>query len=323
MFNVYIIGAGQIGSRHLQALKKVRISLNITVIDPSEQSLSTARKRYEETPAGICSHTLNYLRKIPGGQNINLAIIATTSNIRAKVIRDILKKNQISYFILEKLLFDKKRDYGVIEKVFSRFKIKAWVNCPLRIRPIYKKIKDELANKDISLRITGSQWGLATNAIHHLDFISYLTGDTNYSVNTRFLDKKTIPSKRKGFLELNGTLYVNFKNGSKCEFTNYASGNAPRLIELSDKDTRYIIQESNNKAWASNAKDGWKWKEISFKNPLVSETTTTAVESIINNGNCPFTPYKESAKIHLLLLESLLMFLNKRSQKKYDNYPFT
>src|SRR3990167_7964952 len=102
MFNVYIIGAGQIGSRHLQALKKVRISLNITVIDPSEQSLSTARKRYEETPAGICSHTLNYLRKIPGGQNINLAIIATTSNIRAKVIRDILKKNQISYFILEK-----------------------------------------------------------------------------------------------------------------------------------------------------------------------------------------------------------------------------
>ena len=46
MKKVFIIGAGQLGSRHLQALKYVKEALDISVIDPREESLSTAKERY-------------------------------------------------------------------------------------------------------------------------------------------------------------------------------------------------------------------------------------------------------------------------------------
>lgn len=322
MFTVFIIGAGQIGSRHLQALKAVSLPLDITVIDPSRESLVIAKKRYEEMPTGTHAHTVNYLRDISDGQNIDLAIIATTSSIRAKAIRNLLKKTRVHYFILEKLLFDKKSDYQRLKKTLNKLKIKTWVNCPMRIRPFYTKIKEALFNQKMAFRLTGGQWGLATNAIHYLDFVSYVTGNTDFTIDTSRLDKKIGPAKRKGFLELTGTLSADFSNGSHCELTNYPTGNAPWLIEIFHQDRRDLIQGLDG-AWSSHAESQWKWKKRAFKTPLVSETTTTIVEDILKNGHCALTPYQESVKIHLALLEPLRLFLNKNSDKKYNYYPFT
>lgn len=323
MFNVYIIGAGQLGSRHLQALKKVKFPLSITVVDPSKQSLTTAKQRYGEISKGKYCHEIRYVQKIDTGQKIDLVIVATTSDVRARVVKSVLKNNLVRYFVLEKILFDKKNDYRSIEKIFTKLKIKAWINCPRRVRPIFKKIKKELTDRVISFRGTGSQWGLACNAVQFLDLVSYLIGNNDYIIDTHRLDKKTSLSKRKGFLEVSGTIYANFKNGSYCELTSYVSGNSPIFIEIFSQDIRYIIRESEGKCWTSNAKNNWQWKETSFNTPLVSETTTVAVESILSNGDCPLTPYKESAKTHISLLEPLRKFLNKNSEKKYEYYPFT
>jgi predicted dehydrogenase len=323
MNNVTIIGAGQLGSRHLQALKSVKFPLNISVIDPSQKSLATAEQRYDEMPKGKHNYKVKYLQEISSGQNIDLVIVATTSDVRARVIKNFLKNNQARYFILEKILFDKHSDYRAIEDLFSGSKIKGWVNLPRRVSPTYKNIKEELNGRAISLRGTGSQWGLACNAVHILDLISYLTGDSDYTIGVHGLDKEISLSKRKGFLEVNGTLCANFKNGSYCELSSHVSGKAPFLMEIFNENARYIIRESEGKYWTSGAKNGWRWEEISFKNPLVSETTTVAVEDILANGSCSLTPYKESAKIHISLLEPLRNFLNKNSGKKYEYYPFT
>ena len=43
--HIAIIGAGQIGSRHLQGLTKIKQSINITVIDPNPAALKMAKKR--------------------------------------------------------------------------------------------------------------------------------------------------------------------------------------------------------------------------------------------------------------------------------------
>lgn len=307
----------------MQALKSVRMPLDITVVDPSEQSLAVAKQRYEEMPQGKFRHAVKYLQKINAGGSVDLIIVATTSNVRAKAIKDVLKNNQVRYFILEKILFDKKNDYRAIQNIFSRSKIKAWVNCARRARPLYEKIKRELNGEVISFRGTGSKWGLACNAVQFLDLVSYLLGNHDYDIDTYGLDKEVSLSKRKGFLEINGTFYANFKNGSRCELTSYASGNTPFLIEIFNKNARYIIREPEGKYWSSSAKNNWRWEEVSFKTPLVSETTTMVVENILKNGKCSLTPYKESREIHLSLLEPLKKFLNKYSPNKHENYPFT
>ena len=48
MYNIAIIGAGQLGSRHLQGLKLAKLPIKIQVVDSSAESLAVAKSRYEE-----------------------------------------------------------------------------------------------------------------------------------------------------------------------------------------------------------------------------------------------------------------------------------
>lgn len=45
MKNIAIIGAGQLGSRHLQALAQVNADVILHIVDPSEQSLEVSKQR--------------------------------------------------------------------------------------------------------------------------------------------------------------------------------------------------------------------------------------------------------------------------------------
>jgi ornithine cyclodeaminase/alanine dehydrogenase-like protein (mu-crystallin family) len=47
MRQLVIVGAGNIGSRHLQALKLVKTPLKIHVIDPSMNALKISKERYD------------------------------------------------------------------------------------------------------------------------------------------------------------------------------------------------------------------------------------------------------------------------------------
>ena len=50
MHQIAIIGAGQLGSRHLQGLAKLQLPCQVHVVDPSPKSLEVARQRFAETP---------------------------------------------------------------------------------------------------------------------------------------------------------------------------------------------------------------------------------------------------------------------------------
>ena len=47
MKKIFIIGSGELGSRHLQSLKNIKTSLEIYIIDPSNKSLKIAQERYD------------------------------------------------------------------------------------------------------------------------------------------------------------------------------------------------------------------------------------------------------------------------------------
>ena len=91
MVNVAIIGAGQLGSRHLQGLARVETPLAIHLLDPSESSLALARSRYDEV-AGVASpHRLHLCREatqLP--DQLDVAISATTAHHRLSSLRQVL-----------------------------------------------------------------------------------------------------------------------------------------------------------------------------------------------------------------------------------------
>ncbi len=321
MKNICIIGAGNIGSRHLQGLKNVTIPLNIEVVDPSVESLNISRQRYDQISTST-NHKVSFLQNINKiSKNIDLAIIATNSNVRRNITENLLSTSSVKYLILEKILFQKREDYLEIEKLLKKKGCKTWVNFSMRTMPFYYDLKHQL-NEKIHMIVSGSQYGLITNTIHYIDYIAFLTNCYDFTVETKGLDNSLIESKRSGFLELNGSLNVFFKDGSMGTFTCYPNGDTPYIIEVLSKTYRCISKESERKAYISSAKSKWNWEETDTDIPHQSDMSNLVAEEILKTGKSILTPYDQASKLHLQLLESLLKFISS-AKKKYDIYPFT
>ncbi len=48
MYKIALIGAGQLGSRHLQALAKINLEISIEVVEPNTQASEVAKQRFNE-----------------------------------------------------------------------------------------------------------------------------------------------------------------------------------------------------------------------------------------------------------------------------------
>lgn len=323
MNTLCIIGAGQLGSRHLQALKMVLQPLHITIVDPSEESLKRAEERYQ-LATGSAHHQLRYVKTLGDtAQSFDLVIIATTSNYRREVVEKLFETCSVKSMILEKILFQRYEDYQKVEQLLEKNHCQAWVNCSMRAMTFYAELPKKIQSGPLTYLVTGSQYGLITNIIHYIDHIAYLTGCYDYEVITGALDPTPIDSKRPGFLELNGTLSVHFKDGSHGTFTCFPDGEIPFLVEIHAKEYRCIVRENERKAWESSQKNNWQWQEVNAEIPFQSQMTATLTENILKTGACPLIPYKKAAQLHLTLLEALRAFLNTSSGKKFDYYPFT
>jgi siroheme synthase (precorrin-2 oxidase/ferrochelatase) len=109
--NLLVIGAGQLGSRHLQALKTLPYACQITVVDPSAQSLKVAEARYNEVQTEV-SHEAKFLETLPTQkQNYDFAILACSAKPRRQALEKLLKEHSVSNLLLEKILYDRHQDY--------------------------------------------------------------------------------------------------------------------------------------------------------------------------------------------------------------------
>ncbi|MDO8573459.1 MAG: Gfo/Idh/MocA family oxidoreductase [Candidatus Daviesbacteria bacterium] len=321
MKSICIIGAGNIGSRHLQGIKKVKFPLSIEVVDPSIKSIKVARERYNEVLSSTI-HKISYLKNLDEvSKEIDLAIIATSSDIRRKVTEKLLATSSVKFLLLEKILFQKKEDYRAIGELLKKKGCKAWVNFSMRTMPFYHNLKGKLKG-NIQMAVSGSQYGLITNIIHYVDYISFLTNCNNFKISTSGLDSQPIASKRQGFLELNGTLDVYFENGSNGSFTCFPDGDAPYMIEVFSKNYRCISKENEGIAQISSFPT-WNWQKVDSNIPYQSDMTNIVAQEILTKGICHLTRYTQASDLHLQLFEGLLKFLNGSNAKKFNLYPFT
>jgi len=324
MKNVAIIGAGNIGSRHLQALKAVNIPLDIMVIDPNPESLNIAKERYNSMPVGQYDHTIHYFRNYDKIKDeFDIAIIATHSNIRRMVIEQILEVSDVKSFILEKILFTKAEDYTIIRDLLKNNKCLAWVNCTRRVFPFYKdKVKNWFNNKKIIFVISGSQWKLISNLIHFVDYMAYILNDNDFLIRYDHLDLELAQSNIPKFFELNGSVEINFNKGSIGLINCFSTGTQPVIMDITSDEVRCIMNEAEGKTYV-NLPDKIGWEIFDSQILYSSQITTFLVEDIIENNKCGLTPYEESMKLHLLTFEPLLKFLNKSFKKQFTSYPFT
>lgn len=313
MYNLLVIGAGQLGSRHLQSLLKSTEEINIYVIDPSQNSLDISRERALEIDYNSETKKVYYQKDFDGiPLEIEMAVIATTAQHRTAVVKSLLSITKCRFLILEKVLFQNEDDFEQMKIAIEKNGVQAWVNCPRRQFPFYNDIKKYFSKGDkVLFSFDGGEWGLACNSVHMLDIVSFLSGDVDYEVDTKYLTG-VLDSKRDGIKELKGRLVATQKNGTEVHLISDPAFTHSPLIRLVSENISAIISETEGYARVSKAENGWAWEEVSFAVKYQSELTHVVFEELINEGTTKLTPFKESGKIHAPFIKALTSYFNER-----------
>jgi hypothetical protein len=322
--NIVVIGAGQLGSRHLQALSKVSFQSKIEVVDPFATSLEVARTRFNEMPTNSTIVDIRYVSSISQlSSNVDLAIIATNADVRAEVIRQLVRQCKVKNLVLEKVLFQKPEEYKEIQALLEENSIKVWVNHPRRMFPYYAKLKEQLVGSmQVSYQVQGGEWGLACNGLHFIDHLAFLTGCDDLKIGTNDLNPSVIVSKRKGYFEISGTLLG--KIGAH-PFELFCHENAsPVIITICADNLNAIIDEGTNSVRIATKENGWTWVEENTKIIYYqSELSNMFAEDIISNGKCDLPTFAEASKLHIPFINAMLEHINLYGVEKYTACPIT
>lgn len=318
MKNIALIGCGQLGSRHLQALAFVKQKVKIQVVDSSSDSLKIAESRFKEVSQNFEGEISFHNDICDLEKKLDVVIVATNSKVRRTVIEQLVANSTVEFLILEKVLFVKEEDYKIVENILIKNNIKAWVNCARRMMDFYQNLQKELSGP-IHFMATGNDWGLGCNGIHLLDLFAYLIKEQNIILSNHLIDKTIIESKRQGYIEFTGTI-TGYTNKHSFHITSFSNDSSPIHIIINTPIVRYIIQEGGtSKVWISKLENGWIWEEQSFIMPFQSQLTNRVVDTILEGGTCDLTTYKESSVLHLLFLKNLISFLQTINSDKTIN----
>lgn len=306
-----IIGAGNLGSRHLQAMAYVESILEIYIIDPSEEALEKAVALYQKVERETDVKKVYKFTSISELQaSIDFVVIATGSRHRRRAIEDLLETVEVKYLLLEKFLFPSLDDYSAVQTLFEKNGVKAWVNCPRRMYPYYQKMRDEVNPEDpMIMLVNASNLMVGTHAIHFLDLFCFLTQSVKIDeIRTEGLHSVIYESKRPGHIEFKGNLV--FRSGKHSfVFQTFERGMLPLQVTITQPHIRYNVLEHNGKVQFSTAESKWDWETLPFPKPFQSELTNKVAEDLSETGSCKLTPFEESSAIHQSLLKALLKFM--------------
>ncbi|OYO31196.1 Gfo/Idh/MocA family oxidoreductase [Janthinobacterium sp. PC23-8] len=321
MKQLAIIGAGQLGSRHLQGLAKLSQECEITVIDPMPASLEVARQRFDEMPKNESICSVRYETEIDAlPTSLDYVIIATTADVRLGVLKALLARTTVKFMLLEKVLFQNIDEYAEADALLNAAGVRAWVNCPRRAFPLYAQVQEFFGTDPVhSLSAVGGNWGLGCNSIHFLDLFAMLTNELPSALSHADLDEKLIQSKRKNFMEFTGSLRGRFGNAT-FEVTSIADSASKLLVTIRSETRSCVIDESGGIAFFF---DGKAWEQKSVTLPFLSELATTLATAILTDGDCALATFEQSQAYHLPLLRALGAHAHQWNGTPIDFCPVT
>lgn len=324
MSKVALIGAGQLGSRHLQGLAKSSIEFSIEVVEPFQKSREVAKQRYEEIETNPKVKSIDFFESIDQlSSKIEIVIIATNADVRSKIVKELLLKKSVKNLILEKVLFQTVEEYHDVEKLLKESSTKCWVNHPRRMFPFYQALKNEIKDSEqISYMVQGGAWGLGCNGLHFIDHLSYLSDNVHLKIDNDFLHPHVYEAKRADYVEFNGLLKGRIGNHIFALYSDKEY--APTTLTITTDKLNAYIDEANGYARIARKNNDWKWEETKQKIIYFqSELTNILIEQIITTGKCDLPSYDEAMSLHIPFIEALLAHIESVDGKVLTLCPIT
>jgi hypothetical protein len=266
--------------------------------------LQISKERCEAIPA-VGEKSIEYVTSIQElPKELDLVIIATGSKPRAAIVKSLLDFASVKYLVLEKVLFPTLGEYKEIEALLKEKQVRCWVNCPRRMFGMYKQIKETIdRTKPIFMTNADEDWGLCCNAIHMIDLFMYLTEETSYSVETKFLNKEIEDSKRGGYIEMTGTLKIQTPKGNELTLISEKNFTGEKNFLVENGDNLYGISEGEGFCLHN--------KKYEYAMPYQSQLTGVLADEILKTGGCSLTPYQTSVLYHKPFIEAMLERYNE------------
>ena len=310
IYNILILGCGNLGKRYLEGIIKSKLNLNIYLVETDSNTYSNLNKNISNLNT---EHKIFIFKSIHQLKQkyFNLLINSTPASGRFKLIEKCILKFKIDNLILEKVL-----ENNIDElKKFEGLRLKnCWVNTFLRTLKIFRDIKN-LENKYIRMEVKGGNWGLLCNAIHYIDLVSWLIDKEPEEILTKKLSQNLIKSKRKGFVEIYGKLKVKYDVFTELEL----------ICDNSNKDLE-ILFESNIIKFKYNLING-KFESVNkeglYKIPYQSEMSKDLIENILIKNYCNLTEIDESIKLHQIFISKIVNFSNSIKAENLNYIPIT
>ena len=302
---IVIVGCGQIGSRHLQGLSRLNERAVIYLVDNVAKSIEIAKERFYEVVSKdkIDQIELKVRNITEIEDDIDVAIIATSSSNRAQLTKEFVLHNKVKYIVFEKFLFQKKSDYSEIQSLLKENNINAWVNQWMSSSRPFQDMLHWFDGNLEKVVVDGNNWGMACNSVHFVDFFDFSTNRKGVHVVDCSIDDKVVKSKRPGYYELTGKMdFVsdNIKLNISCKkisdevYINILIKGGTKKIEakLSLGVLKVSYYSESDKAASKN-----------YKLPMQSELTGGLVKQIITHSSCGLPTYQQSMAHHLLLFK--------------------
>lgn len=322
---ILLVGCGQIGSRHLQAIATLDDISEIHVVDEKDDSMNLSRTRLQQVPdlnrrIKICWHN-DFGKESANG---DLCIVATQAKERCALVKKIVREYGYKKFLLEKIVSQSTKEYADLLSFARECGLSIWVNCQTRTFGVHKYIKSRLnPDEPIILTDVGGNFGLACNGIHYADLFLYYTGAGRIQKAAERIDPVLHPSKRGAdIFDLSGTLHGTTDSGSDFILSYSAQHQNADIVTITSPRGRFIFDYIAPFAYECPAGGGWK--EIAVReNFFVSQTSKTIASDILKKNTCELSTLQDCFPAHQYILETLLPHFNKLLGKQNNYCPVT
>lgn len=324
-YKILVVGCGELGSRHLQAVASLPVVATIVVVDPNPSAIELGQKRLQDLPNCYGQTVFQWhpsLEEVKGC--FDLCIVATQAKGRCQLVKDIFNQELASQFLIEKIAVQSSSEYEDLLQFAKVKRFKIWVNCKTRAYPISKRIKSRLdASEPILFNVLGGNHGLANNGIHEVDLFTFFDGCKFIESRGVYIDPILHPSKRGPHVfDLSGTLFGVTAKGSQFTLSFAHDHAGPDHISIVTKSYRCIVDHMQR--WAHESDRGGPWQQVSFEgNLMVSHMTKAFASDILNEGRCELPTLEECFPAHRFILGELQPHFEKLLKKNCGYCPVT
>ena len=324
---ILLIGCGELGSRHLQAIASLGDVGEIDVVEPNDKSIELGKERIKEISDLNDKIKFRWFKGIDkSSSGGDLCIVATRADVRCRLVKQAAGDLNYKYFLIEKIVSQSVREYADLMDFAAKKGLSIWVNCKTRSYEIHKYIKSHLNNSEpIVFSRIGGNHGLATNGVHTADLFIYYDGTREIKSCGSRIDNMLHSTKRsQGVYDLSGCLYGYSDKGSDFMLSFAAGHTGPDLISITSPSCRFIVDHSQRFCFEGYPESGWQWKPVPItENWLVSNITKQFARDIFDKGACGLPTLKECFPAHKYILEELLPYFNKLLKVDNGSSPVT